>query len=323
MKDITTRTALVTGANSGLGYETAAQLAELGYGTVIITARTDQKALFAEERLVARTSKDTFDVLTLDLDALKTVEAASETLADRGQKIDFLLLNAGMAPAKEISRNTEGIETTISSSLVGHHLLTMRLLDAELLSEDARIIIAGSEAARGDVPTFHPVPIDTFAAEHFDGDLEAAIEAYFRMDAPATYKPGDTYATAKMFVAWWAAELAERLPEGMTVNAVSPGSTPDTNAVRNAPFFMKRIMLPFFKLMPGMAHSVEDGAGRYLAASGYGADVTGKFFASEPKKMTGPLTEIQMDHLDNPAARRALWTVTCRVAGGDRYPALS
>ncbi len=321
MPDMLTRTALVTGASSGLGYEAAAQLAELGYGTVIITARTNDKARFAKNGLVARTGRDSFEVLTLDLDALTTVEAAAKTLADRSQKIDLLLLNAGMAPAKETSRNIEGIETTISSSLVGHHLLTMRLLDAELLSDNTHIIIAGSEAARGDVPTFHPVSMDTFAAEHFDGDLEAAIEAYFRMDAPATYKPGDTYATAKMFGAWWAAELAERLPEGMTVNAVSPGSTPDTNAIRNAPFFMKRIMLPIFKLMPGMAHSVADGAGRYVEASGYGADVTGKFFASKPKKMTGPLTEIQMEHLDNPAARRALWAVVCRVAGGVPYPA--
>lgn len=173
MPDMLTRTALVTGASSGLGYEAAAQLAELGCGTVIITARTDHKARFGAEGLVARTGKHTFEVLTLDLDTLKTVEAAAETLADRGQKIDLLLLNAGMAPAKEISRNIEGIETTISSSLVGHHLLTMRLLDAELLSDDAHIIIAGSEAARGNVPIFHPVSMDTFAAEHFAADLQA------------------------------------------------------------------------------------------------------------------------------------------------------
>ena len=107
----------------------------------------------------------------------------------------------------------------------------------------------------------------------------------------------------------------------MTVNAVSPGSTPDTNAIRNAPFFMKRIMLPIFKLIPGMSHSVESGAGRYLEAAGYGRDVTGKFLASKPKNMTGPLTEIQMDHIDDPVGQRALWRVTSKVAGGVGYPA--
>jgi NAD(P)-dependent dehydrogenase (short-subunit alcohol dehydrogenase family) len=141
------------------------------------------------------------------------------------------------------------------------------------------------------------------------------------MEPPAKYKPGDTYATAKLFVAWWAAELARRLPNGMTVNAVSPGSTPDTNALRNAPFSMRYLMVPIFKVMPGMSHSVETGASRYLEVAAYGDDVTGKFFASRPKKMTGPLVEIQMDHFDNPAGQRALWAVTTKVAGGVGYPA--
>lgn len=321
MTDFTARTALVTGANSGLGHEAAAQLAELGYGTVIITARTDEKARAAKKALTARTDSNAFVAIALDNDAPKTVEAAAATLVERGHTIDFLLLNAGIAPTKEISRTANGIESTVAASLVGHHLLTMRLLEAGALEEKARIVIAGSEAARGDVPTFNPIALDAFAAEHFGGDLEAAIDAYFRMDAPATYKPGDTYATVKLFVAWWAAELARRLPAGMTVNAVSPGSTPDTNAIRNAPFFMKRIMVPFFKLMPGMSHSVADGAGRYLEVAGYGDEVTGRFFASKPKKMTGPLTEIRMDHFDDPAAQHALWNVTSKIAGGVGYPA--
>lgn len=193
----------------------------------------------------------------------------------------------------------------------------MRLLGKGLLAENARIVIAGSEAARGDVPSFTPVEIDGFAAANFDGELEAAIESQMRMEAPATYKPGDTYATAKLFVAWWAAELANKLPDGMTVNAVSPGSTPDTNAVRNAPFYMRYIMVPVFKLVPGMSHSVSDGAGRYLEAADFGPEVTGKFFASKPKKMTGAITEIQMDHFDNPAAQQALWNVTSQVTGAE------
>ncbi|MEE8498444.1 MAG: hypothetical protein V3S62_07910, partial [Acidimicrobiia bacterium] len=79
--------------------------------------------------------------------------------------------------------------------------------------------------------------------------------------------------------------------------------------------------VPFFKLVPGMSHSVADGAGRYLEAAGYGDDVTGKFFASKPKKMTGPLTEIEMDHLNDLAGRRALWNVTSKIVGGVGYPA--
>jgi NAD(P)-dependent dehydrogenase (short-subunit alcohol dehydrogenase family) len=306
-------TALVTGANSGLGLEASAQLAEQGYHRVIITARTTGKATSARDQLVARTGQDVFETLTLDNDDLATVEAAAAELAERGGKIDLLLLNAGMAPPKTLIKTAQGIEGTVASTLVGHYLLTSRLLDEDLLGEHARIIIAGSEAARGDVPTFHPLDVDAFAAEHFDGNLEAAIEAQLLMEAPAEYKPSDVYATAKMFVVWWAAELAQSLPDGMTVNVVSPGSTPDTNAINNAPFYMRYVMVPMLKLLPGMSHSVADGAGRYLEVAGYGDEITGKFFASAPKKMTGPLVEIRMDHLANPSGQQALLNVTTKA----------
>jgi NAD(P)-dependent dehydrogenase (short-subunit alcohol dehydrogenase family) len=301
--------------------EASAQLAKQGYARVIVTARTDRKAEAARDQLSARTGQDVFEALALDNDHLDSVEAAARTLAERAGQIDVLILNAGMAPTKDLQKTAEGVEATMASTLIGHHLLTMRLLEHGLLSDTARIVIAGSEAARGDVPTFNPVDLDAFAADNFKGDLEAAIEAQIRMEAPADYKPGDVYATAKLFVAWWAAELARRLPEGMTVNAVSPGSTPDTNAVRNAPFFMRYLMIPIFKLVPGMSHSIDKGAGRYLEVAGYSPDVTGRFFASKPKKMTGPLFHIQMDHFDNPKGQQALWNVTSRLARGIGYPA--
>jgi NAD(P)-dependent dehydrogenase (short-subunit alcohol dehydrogenase family) len=319
----TDRTALVTGASSGIGMEASAQLAERGYGRVIVTARTNEKAEAARDALYVRTGMDVFEPLTLENDHLDTVDAAAKTLADKGGQIGVLILNAGLAPAKSLQVTPEGVEATMASTLIGHHLLTMRLLEYGLFTDTARIVIAGSEAARGDVPTFKPVDINAFAADSFNGDLEAAIEAQIRMQPPAEYRPNATYATAKMFVAWWAAELARRIPQGMTVNAVSPGSTPGTNADRNAPFFLKRIMFPVFTLIPGMSHTIDTGAGRYLEAADFGPDVSGKFFASKPKKMTGPLTEIQIDFIDNAEGQHALWNVTSKLARGVGYPASS
>lgn len=320
MRDFSDRAALVTGANSGIGFEASAQLAEAGYGLVIVTARTQAKADSARRELLTRTGKDVFETLPLDNDDLSTVEAAASELAERGDQIDVLLLNAGAAPPKTLVVTADGLEGTVAATLVGHHLLTMRLLEYDLLSSKARIVIAGSEAARGDVPTFDPLDVDAFAEEHFSGALEATIEAQFSMEPPAKYKPSEAYATTKLFAAWWATELARVLPEGMTVNAVSPGSTPDTNAARNAPLYLRKLMMPLFKLIPGMSHSVADGAGRYLEAASFGDDVTGKFFASPPKKMTGSLVEIQMDHIDNPNGRQALWNVTIRAVGDIGYP---
>lgn len=321
MTTTTNRTALVTGASSGLGFEAAAQLAESGYRRVIITARSDAKAAKAQSELESRTAAKVFETLTLNLDDPATITAGVAELAERGEQIDVLLLNAGLAPAQQVTRTDKGIETTIAATLIGHHVLTMGLLESRLLSDHARIVIAGSEAARGDVPMFKPIDIEALADNEFEGNAEMAIEAVMRMDPRLTYHPGNQYATAKVFAAWWAAELARQLPGGMTVNAVSPGSTPDTNAVRNAPFLMKRVLLPVFKIVPGMSHSVSDGAGRYLEVVELGPDQTGKFFASKPKKMTGPLHTMEMDHFDRPELEQALWEATTSVSGGVGYPA--
>ena len=317
----TNRTALVTGASSGLGFEAAAQFAESGYGRVIITARSHSKAAKARSDLQVRTATDVYETLALDLDDHTTITSGIKALAERGGQIDVLLLNAGLAPTQDVRRTDDGIEATVAATLIGHHVLTMGLLESGLLSNEARIVIAGSEAARGDVPMFKPVDVGALAGSDFGGDRQAAIEALMRMDPRITYHASNQYATAKVFAVWWAANLARQLPQGMTVNAVSPGSTPDTNAVRNAPFLMKRVLLPMFKIVPGMSHSIEKGAGRYIEAADFGADQTGKFFASRPKKMTGPLHEIRMDHFDDADSQRALWDATARLSGGVGYPA--
>lgn len=320
MTDNNRKTAIVTGATSGLGFEAAAQLAEEGYGRVTITGRTPDRAEAARVELVERTGRDVFVTLIVDLNKPNSVKAATDELVRRGHKTDFLLLNAGMVAGNDLVRTAENIEITTASSLIGHHQLTMQMLEDDLLCQHARIVIAGSEAARGDVPTFNPVELPDFAAEHFEGDRVAAAEALMRYEVPIKYKPATAYANAKLFVAYWAAELARKLPTGMTVNAVSPGSAPDTGAGRNANFFMKKIMMPFFKLMPGMSAPTSVGAARYIEVSDYPEQVNGEFFASAPKKMTGDLHKVELDHVKDEASQVAAWDAVVKVAGGVDYP---
>lgn len=321
MTDNSHKTAIVTGATSGLGFEAAAQLAEDGYGRVTITGRSEDRAEAARAELVARTGRDVFATLALDLNRPKSVTNAVEELVRRGSRVDLLLLNAGMVAGNELTKTDEGVEVTTASSLIGHHQLTMQMLENDLLSDTASIVIAGSEAARGDVPTFTPTDLPAFAGEHYDGDKAAAAEALMRYDIPLKYKPATAYANAKLFVAYWSAELARRLPAGMTVNAVSPGSAPDTDADRNANFFMKRIMVPFFKLVPGMSHSIAAGARRYIDIAEHPDQVTGEFFASAPKRMTGDLHAVDLAHVRDEASQEATWDAVVRVAGGVDYPA--
>ena len=85
----TYKSALVTGATSGLGFEAAAQLAESGYARITITGRSIEGAEAARAELVTRTGR-IFDTLALDLDKPKSVQDATAELADRGEKFDFI-----------------------------------------------------------------------------------------------------------------------------------------------------------------------------------------------------------------------------------------
>ena len=64
------------------------------------------------------------------------------------------------------------------------------------------------------------------------------------------YEQNRAHSDAKLLVAWWAAALSRRLPSGMAVYAVSPGSTPDTNGLRNAGPALKWLMVPLMRLIP-------------------------------------------------------------------------
>jgi len=211
------KVALVTGANSGLGFEAAAQLADAGFGTIILAARNEAKAEHARARLTERTARDIFETLAMDLGEPESVDAAVAELATRGTKIDVLLLNAGITKPPPVERNRAGIELTFAVANIGHHRFTMRLLEEGLLGSHARIVLAGSEAARGDVPGMNVPEFQAYADEHHGGDLEAAFESMARATAPYEFKQMATYAISKSFAAWWSAVLASKLPEAMTL----------------------------------------------------------------------------------------------------------
>ena len=309
MTPVADKTVLITGANSGIGFEAAAQLAEAGWGKVILACRTEEKAEAARKLLVDRTGKDPFSVLAVDTSEVAAARAACDRLVEHNVRIEFLLLNAGATGAKPVF-NSDGVEITWASNLVGHHVMTMCMLGNGLLSTNARIVIAGSEGARGNVPGMKVHDIEMVANEQFDGDRVAAIEALARVQGPYKYKSSNEYVTSKIVVAWWAAALSRRLPSGMTVNAVSPGSAPASNFVRNASLGMRLFMLPVMKIVGpfmGMAGSIENAAARYVAAADLGDDETGHFYATENrKKLVGPMAvQTWPDYFTDEASQEA------------------
>jgi NAD(P)-dependent dehydrogenase (short-subunit alcohol dehydrogenase family) len=308
--------ALVTGTTSGLGRAAAYMLAAEGCRQVIVTGRSLARVQETAARLAAETKTQVFTPLELDLDTPSNVQSALAELVKRGRPIDFLLLNAGMIPGKKRVLTAAGIEAS-QAPLIGHHQLTVGLLRANLLSPNARIVIAGSEAVRGDVPLFSYTVVAALAAKHHQGDRTAAVEAMLRSGPNVKYRPNRAYADAKLIVAWWAAALARRLPPGMAVYAVSPGSTPDTKGLRNAGPALKWLMVPLVKLIPGMSQTPETAARRYLQASEFGTDVSGQFFASAPKKLTGPIEAMRHPHFHDRANQEAAWQAVVKVSGVD------
>ena len=121
------------------------------------------------------TKKKLFTPLELDLDPPSSVQFAVAELVKRGQQIDFLLLNAGLVPFKKRALTAEGIEAS-QAPLIGHHQLTVGLLRANLLSPNARIVIAGAEPARGGVHMFKYTDLPVFAAKRFHQVIETAIK---------------------------------------------------------------------------------------------------------------------------------------------------
>src|SRR5260370_29240921 len=160
--------ALVTGATSGLGYAAARLLAKEGWHEIIVTGRSLAVAQQAAAQLAAENKTVIFTPLELDLDSPTSVQSALAELVKRGRPIDFLLLNAGLVPTKKRVITAAGVEAS-QAPLIGHHQLTVGLLRADLLSPDARIVIACREASPGGVPMFQYTAVPAFAATYPPG----------------------------------------------------------------------------------------------------------------------------------------------------------
>ncbi len=308
--------ALVTGATSGLGYAAARLLAAEGYREVIVTGRSLAQINETVAQLAAETERQIFTPLELDLNDQANVHSAVAALVKQGRPIDFLLLNAGLVPYKQRVLTVAGVEAS-QAPLIGHHQLTVGLLNANLLSPNARIVIAGAEPARGGVPMFKYTDLPEFAAKYHEGNRTAAVEELIRNGPNVKYVPNNTYADAKLIIAWWSAALARRLPSGMAVYAVSPGGATATKVVRSASPLLKYLFIPIVNLIPGMNQTPETAAGRYLQASEFGTDVSGQFFASAKGKFSGPIEVQRQPHLHDRASQEAAWEAVVKVSGAD------
>lgn len=307
------RSVLITGANSGLGFEAAAQLAETAYARIILACRSIEKAEAARAELVKRVGRDPFETLGVDVSNIASSKAAAEEIIARGEPIDQLLLNAGIVPGDEMVLSDDAIEMTFAASLIGHHILATALLDAGLLSQNGKIVLVSSEGARGDLPNAMGLKLYDFASGDpvaFGSDLESAMTAFAKGDGNVPFEGMRQYAMVKLFSTWWVSEMAERHANSATFLAVSPGASLNTNAARHVTGF-KRLL--FTKLMPligpylGADQPIPVAAKRYVDALTGSDEVfrSGKAYMSKPTKMVGPLVEQMTSHLYDKTRRVA------------------
>jgi NAD(P)-dependent dehydrogenase (short-subunit alcohol dehydrogenase family) len=142
--DQTGRTAVVTGANGGLGLATAEALAGAG-ATVVMAARNQQRAAAAVEQIRASTPEASLELVELDLGSLDSVRKAGEEIRSRHETIDILVNNAGVMGIPE-RRTADGFEMQLGVDHLGHFALTALLMPSLLRAPAARIVTVTSTA---------------------------------------------------------------------------------------------------------------------------------------------------------------------------------
>jgi NAD(P)-dependent dehydrogenase (short-subunit alcohol dehydrogenase family) len=142
--DQTGRTAIVTGANTGIGFETAAALAANG-ATVIMACRNRRKAEDAMAAIRGRSANAALELIELDLASLASIERFAENYRADHDRLDLLINNAGvMIPP--FGKTEDGFELQFGCNHLGHFALTGRLIDLTLATPGARIVTVSSLA---------------------------------------------------------------------------------------------------------------------------------------------------------------------------------
>lgn len=139
------RTAIVTGANVGLGFQTARELARAG-ARVVLACRSVDRGQAAVDRIRAEQSAAQVSTAPLDLSQLSSVRAFAEGVLLSGDKLDILVNNAGVMAIPQRQTTAEGFEMQLATNYLGHFALTGLLLPALLAADQPRVVSLSSNA---------------------------------------------------------------------------------------------------------------------------------------------------------------------------------
>jgi len=259
------KTCIVTGANSGIGKETALGLAQIG-ARVVMVCRNAEKGKAALEEIRRESGSSQVDLLIADMSSQASVRALAEQIRQKYPCLDVLVNNAGGAAwARTLS--AEGFELTLAANYLGAALLTLLLLDLLKASAPARIVNVSS-------------------SESQDARLDMQDLRFERRK----YSAVAAYRQSKLLMNVFTFELARRLAgTGVTANCLHPGAVATNIWSADSMPSIVKLIVPLMK--PFMLSSKQGAAvSLYLATSPEVAQVSGEYFVKSKPAKSKPLS---------------------------------
>jgi NAD(P)-dependent dehydrogenase (short-subunit alcohol dehydrogenase family) len=287
--DQTGRTAVITGANTGLGYETAAALAAKG-AHVVLAVRNTGKGNDAAARIGAANPGASVAVQELDLTSLESVRRAADELRAEHDTIDLLINNAGVMMTPK-GATKDGFELQFGTNHLGHFALTGLLLDHIVAAPGSRVVTVSSVGHR-------------FARNGIRFDDLQSEKDYSRVGA---------YGQAKLANLMFTYELQRRLLGTRTIAAAAHPGGSRTELARNLPTavrLVEGVLQPLFQgpemgALPSLRAATDPGVigGQYFGPDGFGEQ------RGYPKVVASSAVSHDV------AAQQRLWTVSEELTG--------
>lgn len=271
--DLTGKTIMITGTNSGLGYEMMRVLVMRG-AHVIATVRTPEKA-----EMVANSVKGKVTPLICELTDFNSVIDCAKAVEKLNLPLDALICNAGVMQLQEL-QTVHGLEHQFAVNYLGHFLLSQRLLPLLQRAERGRLVMISSGLIR-------KAP-------------KVGIE-FDNLDGKKSYDPEVAYGHSKLAVALYAAEFTRRFANStVTANVLHPGII-HTNLLRHLPWYKRAAATLFGFLI--FDKTIEEGTAThcYVATHPSLKNVSGHFFED-----CNPATP-ESPHFSNQKMAAKLW----------------
>jgi len=271
------KVAVITGSNTGIGLETARGIAETG-ATVVLACRNLDKAHVATADVRRTTGNEHVAVMPLDLASFHSIRHFVEEFKKNYERLDILVNNAALAPMK-MFLTQEGFEGQFGVNHLGHFLLTNLLLPTIKASRPSRIVVVSSKLHKRGKIDF--------------GSFRGKTKYWFLK----------AYAQSKLANVLFVKKLSMLLKEtNVTVNAAHPGPI-KSDIYRDIPQPLRAMIL-------AVLQSAKKGArtSLHVALSDECGRVTGKYFANCKQAESSALAK-------DPVLAEELWNVSCDLCG--------